>query len=49
LAELKLKAKVAFEEAKRLKLKGDKCYEFVCGEIGFSDSVDYRRLRRLLE
>jgi hypothetical protein len=49
LAELKLKAKVAFEEAKRRKLKGDKRYEFVCGEIDFSDSVDYRRLRRLLE
>lgn len=49
LEEKKQKAKVAFNEAKRLKLKGDKRYEFVCCQIGFLDSGDYRRLRRLLE
>jgi hypothetical protein len=49
LDEKKRKAKIAFNEAKRQKLRGDKRYEFVCREIGFADSGDYRRLRRLLE
>ena len=49
LAELKRKAKAADCTALKLGLMSDKRYEFICQQIGFADSGDYRRLRRLLE
>lgn len=48
LEELKRKAKDADGTARKLGLKGDERYEFICQQIGFSDSGDYRRLRKLL-
>lgn len=49
LADLKRKAKAADCTARKLGHKGDERHEFVCQQIGFADSGDYRRLRRLLE
>jgi hypothetical protein len=48
LAELKRKAKAADKEAREMRLKGDRRYQFICETIGFRDAGDFRRLRKLL-
>ncbi len=49
LVGLKREAKLADRFARRQGLKGDKRYEFVAAKIGFKDSGDFRRLRKLLQ
>jgi hypothetical protein len=49
LAKLRIKAKAADKEARRRGLKNGDRFEFISKQIGFIDSGDFRRLRKLLE
>jgi hypothetical protein len=48
LAALRGQAQAADAEARRRGLKGEARYAYVCSAIGYRDSGDYRRLRKLL-
>ncbi|MEQ1747996.1 MAG: hypothetical protein ABL974_01130 [Prosthecobacter sp.] len=49
LAEKKRLAQIADKEARRRGLTGDAKYKFIGTEIGFTDHLDYRRTKKLLE
>jgi len=48
LAKLRRKAKAADRDARRCHLVGEARYQFICQQVPFRDSGDYRRLRKLL-